>query len=112
MGDLKQTQFALLAAAGKGAPVIAEQFTFQELLGQSRTVDGDKRAFAAAGRMNGPGKQLLAGTAGPPDGDDGIGCGDLFGKGDCLGDDRMAPNDIAEYDGAVSEIDWASFLIS
>ena len=55
---------ALHGRAGEGAALVAEQFAFEQLLGNGGAVDGQERLLAAVAVMvNGPRDQFLAGAA-------------------------------------------------
>jgi hypothetical protein len=93
---LEQAGFAFFSRPGEGAVYIAEQLAFDKLLGQRRTVDGDERARPAAFKMQGPGKQLLAGAALTGNLYDCPGVGNLPGKGDDIVQRRALAEKIIE----------------
>ena len=69
---------ALQGRAGEGAAFVAEQFAFQQLLGDGGAVDREERLLAAVAVMiNGAGDQFLAGAALAGDERGGVGGGDL-----------------------------------
>ncbi|OQB42330.1 MAG: hypothetical protein BWY09_00450 [Candidatus Hydrogenedentes bacterium ADurb.Bin179] len=58
-----ETPGLVLVRAGKGPGLVAEQFTFQERVGQGAAVDGDKGTFGApAHAVDGASQQFLAGA--------------------------------------------------
>ena len=63
MGNLKKSHFSALCSSCKGALHITEKLTFQQILGQSRAVDGHKGILAPGTQVvDALGKQLLAGA--------------------------------------------------
>src|SRR5262249_45102492 len=62
---------------GEGAPLVAEELRFEELLGKRGTVDRDERLSGARGAVvDEPGDDLLAGAGLARDEDRGLGRGD------------------------------------
>ncbi len=75
--------FALAVGAGEGAPDVAEELAFEDVLAQSGTVQGDERLVAArAVVVDRLGDEFLAGAALAGDQDGGRGRGDLAEPGD------------------------------
>ena len=67
-----ETTFALAHRAGKGAFFMTEEFTFDQVFRNSRTVDLDEGfVFSGAGIMDRPSYQFLAGTRFPEEEDRG-----------------------------------------
>ena len=62
----------------EGPPFVAEKFAFDQIFGQGGAVESDERlVFAVRKFHDGPGEQLLARAAGPPDEHRGVGRGHL-----------------------------------
>ena len=60
---LLEQPFLILGGTREAAGTVAEQFAFEQFLGESRTVDGDERPLRArAGVVDGLRKDLLAGS--------------------------------------------------
>jgi hypothetical protein len=93
-----QLEAALLAAgrAREGALLVAEQLGLQQGLGQRRAVDGHEGpALARRPVVDGPGEQLLAGTALALDEHGGRGVGDLLDQGHQPPEHGAGPDDLA-----------------
>ena len=64
--------------SGESSFFMSEQFTFDQILGESRAVQGDERLVFAVGEFDdGVGEQFLAGAAGAADQHGGVGRSDL-----------------------------------
>ncbi|KAF5036056.1 hypothetical protein DSECCO2_579040 [anaerobic digester metagenome] len=97
-GHLEESGLAVLEAAREGAADVAEELAFQEVLGQGRAVDGHEGPGAAAGRVHGPGEELLARARCAADADDGVRGRDELGVADEVVDGLVLADDVRKAD--------------
>ena len=82
--------------AGEGALLVAEQFGFQEMLGDRRAIDRDERPLGAVGAGVDIARQhFLAGSGFAGDHDRGVGACDLLRQLDDLGHGFVAIDEVA-----------------
>ena len=98
--------------AGKRALLMAEQFGFQQMLGDRRAIDADERLLGAIGAgMDVARHHLLAGAGFAGDHDGGVGAGDLLRQFDHLGHGFVAVDQVAGIVGDGGEYRGDQFRI-
>ena len=94
---LLEQPFLILGGTREAAGTVAEQFAFEQFLGESRTVDGDERPLRArAGVVDGLRKDLLAGSGFTREQHRGIRDGDLARQRDRTAEGFRRTDDAVE----------------